>query len=383
MKPPGIVIDRSPDAKRIFVGCPSIAVLPTGAYVASHSWFGPGTTFDTTVLFLSYDEGKTWTKTAEIKGQWWSTLFVHDEALYIMGVDSRHGRVVIRRSEDSGGHWTAPLDKSTGLLLSETENHTAPVPVVVHKGRIWRAFEKCVPVQGYIPFVMSAPVDSDLLSAESWSASGLLGHFRQEWRSLITSEEAERTSLAKDHPAFVSEGRWLEGNVVVTPEDRIVDVLRVHEPIEGSTAAVVDIAEDGRSLSFDPSTGFIRFPGGCTKFTIRRDPVSKKYWSLTNYVHEDDKNGNAERTRNTLALICSPDLKEWSVQSILLHHGDVEKVGFQYVDWQIEGDDIIAVSRTAYDDGIGGAHNCHDANYFTFHRVQNFRKRTPEDTPLE
>jgi len=27
---------------------------------------------------------------------------------------------------------------------------------------------------------------------------------------------------------------------------------------------------------------------------------------------------------------------------------------FQYVDWLIEGKGLIAVSRTAYDDGMGG-----------------------------
>ena len=41
---------------------------------------------------------------------------------------------------------------------------------------------------------------------------------------------------------------------------------------------------------------------------------------------------------------------------------------------QFEGEDIIAVSRTAHDDGLGGAHDMHDANYLTFHRVRDFRK---------
>jgi hypothetical protein len=373
MRPPGVVIDTSPDAKRVFVGCPSIAVLSTGAYVASHSWFGPGSTEYETVLFTSHDEGKNWKKTAKIEGQWWSTLFVHEDALYIMGVDCRYGRVIIRRSEDSGKHWTTPLDKRNGLLTQETEYHTAPVPVVAHKGRIWRAFERRAPAQGWChnfhPFVMSASVDSDLLSAENWRVSDSPGRFRQEWRSFITSEEAERASRARQHPAFTSKNGWLEGNVVVTPEDRIVNILRVHEPIEGSTAAVVDVSQEGRLLAFDPSTGFVRFPGGCVKFTIRRDPVSEQYWSLTNYVHEDDRGGNAERTRNSLALIASRDLATWNVCRVVLHYENAEHVGFQYVDWQFEGNDIIAVSRTAF----GNSDNCHNANYLTFHRIHNFR----------
>ena len=46
------------------------------------------------------------------------------------------------------------------------------------------------------------------------------------------------------------------------------------------------------------------------------------------------------------------------------------------MDWLFDGDDIIAACRTAYDDGLGGAHNNHDANYLTFHRIANFRTKT-------
>ena len=53
------------------------------------------------------------------------------------------------------------------------------------------------------------------------------------------------------------------------------------------------------------------------------------------------------------------------------------------MDWQFEGDDLIAVCRTAYDDGQGGANNNHDANFMTFHRWQNFRTLgSTESVPL-
>jgi hypothetical protein len=62
------------------------------------------------------------------------------------------------------------------------------------------------------------------------------------------------------------------------------------------------------------------------------------------------------------------------VRCILLYHPDTVSHGFQYADWQFDGDDMVAVVRTAYDDAEGGAHNNHDANYVTFHRIGNFRK---------
>ena len=47
--------------------------------------------------------------------------------------------------------------------------------------------------------------------------------------------------------------------------------------------------------------------------------------------------------------------------------------GFQYVDWVFDGDDIIAVSRTAFPETRGLPARQHDANFLTFHRISNFR----------
>ena len=82
---------------------------------------------------------------------------------------------------------------------------------------------------------------------------------------------------------------------------------------------------------------------------------------------------NSGSVRNTLVIKSSPDLKQWTVHKILLYHPDVIKHGFQYVDWQFDGRDIIYLSRTAYDDKFGGANNYHDANYLTFHRIKNYK----------
>ena len=57
---------------------------------------------------------------------------------------------------------------------------------------------------------------------------------------------------------------------------------------------------------------------------------------------------------------------------------DIAKHGFQYADWLFDGNDIVLLSRTAYDDNGTGAHNCHDANYMTFHRIKDFRKALTE-----
>jgi hypothetical protein len=86
--------------------------------------------------------------------------------------------------------------------------------------------------------------------------------------------------------------------------------------------------------------------------------------------------------RNSLALVHSPDLRRWEIRCVLLRHPDAAKHGFQYVDWQFDGDDIIAACRTACDDDAGGARNYHDANFLTFHRWQNFRGLTAKDSAI-
>ncbi|RUL85420.1 exo-alpha-sialidase [Tautonia sociabilis] len=354
---PGVVIDHSPASSRQYIGSPSIAALPGGMYVASHDFFGPGSTRDTTVVFASKDRGASWTRIAVIKGQWWSTLFFHRGALYLMGTSREYGETVIRRSDDRGFSWTSPVDSSSGLLLPGQRFHCAPVPVVEHNGRIWRAMEDAEGPGGwgehFRAFMMSAPVDADLLRAESWTVSRPLGSDRSWLDGMF--------------------GGWLEGNAVVTPDGQIVDLLRVDTKPEAGFAALVHISEDGNAATFDPEADFIRFPGGAKKFTVRYDPRTQCYWSLTNWVPPRFDLGQPGRTRNTLALVASTNLRDWEVRAVVLHHPDVEHHGFQYVDWLFEGEDLIAVVRTAFDDGLGGAHNQHDANFMTFHRIENFR----------
>ena len=152
-----------------------------------------------------------------------------------------------------------------------------------------------------------------------------------------------------------------------------MDVLRVDYRVgDGEYAAVVRVSDDGKDAGFSPED-FVPFPGGCKKFSIRYDAQTELYWALSNIVAEGFEDHPVERTRNTLALISSPDLRAWTVRRIVLQHADVENHAFQYADWRFEGNDLIVVSRTAYDVGGEVAHNQHDANFMTFHRIERFR----------
>ncbi|MGA9912438.1 MAG: sialidase family protein [Paraburkholderia sp.] len=349
---PDVVIAHSPAVSQIFLGSPSLAILPNGVYIAAHDTFGPRSTQNGEALYESRNAGKTWRKIGELRGQYWSSLFVNKGALYIVGTSGFSGVPTIRRSLNGGRTWTIPRDSDTGVLADGGKYFSAAVPVVVANGRIWRTIER-VESTGIWAMMMSAPVDSDLLKAENWTFSN---------------------RLAPD-PSWLKGkfGGWLEGNAVAKPDGKVVDVLRVYYNALPEKAAIAPVSADGTTLTFDPQHGFVDMPGGGKKFTIRFDPQTKLYWSLTNAVTGSYGGHNYERARNTLALVSSSDLHDWSVRRIVLHHPDWNTHGFQYVDWQFNGDDIVAVVRTSDDDPEGGAHSQHDSNWIKFNRISHFR----------
>lgn len=340
--PPGVVIDYQPPDTRRFVGSPSLVILPDGTYVASHDIFGPGANGDVTLIFQSTDRGRTWTKVAQVSPQNWSSLFFDNGSLYLLGPDHEFGRIIIRRSTDEGRTWTQPTSQATGILLPDKGMHCAPTPVIAAHGRIWRAFEWNPPDAGhgrhFRAFLLSALEGADLLRADSWSATTPLPYDTAE-----------------------TGGNWLEGNAVIAPDGSIDDILRIDKAGQ-EKAARLHLSSDGSALTWNPAEDRIDFPGGAVKFTIRFDPKSQLYWSLV------DKQRDPDARRNVLALTSSPDLIHWTVQTTLLKHEDPDKHAFQYVDWQFDGNDIVAVSRTSWD-----GDTYHNANYLTFHRLLNFR----------
>jgi hypothetical protein len=332
--------------------------------LASHDFFGPGAARDGvaghTRYFVSSDNGRTSQLRSMVNGMYWSNIFLHRGSLYAFGTRGGVNDCVIRRSDDEGRTWTDPVDERRGLLLRKEGDmgyHCAPMPMAIAYGRIWRAMEY-TPDKGWGKFksvMLSADTSADLLDARSWRVSN---------------------RLEFDAGSRIGPEAWLEGNAVPGPDGQLYNILRVHDQGD-DVAAMVRVSEDGFTQRFDPKSDFIRLPGACKKFVIRFDPKSRRYWTLSNYAPDAEKEKakklghRLERARNTLVLSSSTDLRVWESHIVVAYSPDIRQHGFQYADWQFEGRDIIAAVRTAFGEKT---HGSHDANHVTFHRIRNFRK---------
>lgn len=358
---------------KTFLGSPSIIRLSDGALIATHDYFGPGCprTHEgeegLTSVYRSEDNGISWENTTHIINAYWSSLFIHQNSIYLIGTSQQYGSIVIRHSDDGGFTWTHPANEETGLLFKggfyhEPPNyHCAPMPVLHYQGRLYRAFEDCSPLQwgrGFTSLVISAAEDADLLNADSWVMSNKLA-FNPSW-------------LPEQWGKLENPG-WLEGNVIQTPSGELVNILRFNSKPLVDKAVILNIANEGKDISFDPIKGFIDFPGGMSKFSIRLDPISGLYLSIVN----NNTDSSWPNQRNVLSLYKSSDLISWQyVKTLILdesglgHDDSIRLTGFQYVDWQFDGDDIIYVVRTAY----RGAIRYHDSNMILYKVINDFRK---------
>jgi hypothetical protein len=388
-------VKYQPEQTKTFLGSPSIVRLPDGVLLVSHDYFGlPNGPKNhegeesLTSIYRSEDNGATWVNVTHIMNCYWSSLFLHDGAVYILGTSQQYGSIMIRRSDDGGFTWTHPADPKSGLLFKggfyhdPPSYHCAPVPVVIHNGRIYKAFEDCDPLEwgvGFQACVISAPANADLLDANNWTMSNKIP-FNPDWIPMEWNKDNAKTP------------GWREGNVVVAPDGQLWNIMTFEAgSIYDEKSPRLQILDDGKTLTFDPETGYIDFPGSKAKFTIRRDPETGTYLSLVNNLTSVDilqemASGNLGsqryrgkhpfRQRNILSLIASDNLWNWRIVTTLMrdetgltNDTSILLTGFQYVDWQFDGDDLIYVVRTGY----RGARNFHDSNRIIFRILKNFR----------
>jgi len=338
----------------------TICMLPDGSYLAACTLglpTGP-------VMYISRDKGRSWqphgTYTSRLsKVMNYHNLFVHDGDVYLCGVGKDREGLIITKSTDGGLTWSNVRDSKTGIILNG-KYHTAPVPMVVCDGRIWRA---CETYPDKSSFMLSAPVESELLDAANWTRTNTVGRGSK----LIDGNKMS--------------GSMIEGNAVVDTGGKVVNLIRTNSSRTSGYATILH-TEGIDSLYFNSETDWVRMPGGGKKFTVRYDEKSGLYWSLTNPDSMEKANHQGLETkdglshslmRNKLVLICSPDLRNWRECKVVMYDPDPFFHGFQYADWIFDGDDIAAVVRVGAPESRGLPTRQHDSNQMVFVKVENFR----------
>ncbi len=373
-----VVVHNEPSDSGRFIGSPSFVKIG-GVYYASHDFFGPNSgerEIGISRVYRSIDKGETWEFCSEIQGAFWARLLNIGGKLYLFGpdknptpsktkrvlkdlsfglIESKHAdnRVLLRRSEDGGKTWTKPQDENSGIILQNGHYGCAPTPSLERNGYLYLALGS--------RFMRLNLAAENPLAAASW----------------------ELFPNSAVHNMKIGEEKHLchECGVITLPNGALGMIGKMgYYECGDDRAGVFVFDEKNKKTLLYKRKGVFPMLGGRIKFTVCYDDISKKYWSLTNFLPEEDYGEKADLRRNTLALVSSSDLEKWELNCIIFHSPDVVREGWQYVHLEVEGDDIIALSRTALKDAAGYPPRGHDANFLTFHRIKDFRKLTPADS---
>ena len=333
---------------------PTIVRHPDGYLLASMDLFAGKAPQNLTLIYRSDDNGESWHYVSELFPCYWGKLFVHRGVLYMISVSTEYGDLLIGRSDDGGKTFTTPTVLLRGSChFGVAGVHKTPMPVVTYGGRIWVSMEWGSWGEGYhAASVASAPEDADLLDASAWLFADPV-KYDPTWEGVAEGPSAGN----------------IEGALTVLPDGKLYDMMRYDmtkcTPCYGRILAYRVNTENPEAPP--EYARAIEFPGNHSKAEIHRDPKTGMYYSIASRILDSDHIW----ARNLLSLLRSPDGEHWEVACDLLDYrdSDQKKIGFQYISFLIEGDDIIYLSRTA----INHAENFHNSNYTTFHRIQNFR----------
>lgn len=355
---PGVIVnylhpqDPAYSTSGRYLCSPSLVKLPGGVLLASMDVFEGGGPQNLTLIFRSEDGGQTWRYVTDLMPCFWGKLFWHRGALYMLGCSTEYGDLLIGRSDDEGCSWSAPVALFRGSR-GDVGMHKAPMPVIEHDGRLYTGVEYGSWASGgHADCMLSVDADADLLNPDNWHITDPV-RYDPAWPGAVVGP----------CPGCI------EGNAVVSPDGKVCDYLRIDHasanPAYGK-AVILEMTDPDAPMKLYK---IVNCPiGSNAKFQLRRDPETGVYLAIGSEVVNPD----TPKQRTVLSLCISRDFETWETVYRLIDRRDADpqEEGYQYVDWQFDGSDLIVVCRTA----VNGAHNYHDSNCITFHRVAKFRQ---------
>ena len=342
--------DRAYSFSGKYLCSPSLVRHPDGYLLASMDLFASGYPQNLTLIYRSDDDGKTWKYVSELFPCFWGKMFIHKGELYMLSVSTEYGDLLIGKSTDGGKTFTEPeiLFRGSNGKNGEVGVHKNPQPVVEFNGRLWSTLEWGSWGRGYhAVMVMSAPVDSDLLDSDSWTFSEPV-KYDPSWKGVAIGESSGNI-----------EGSLVEINGTLYNFMRY-DMSRTVPNRNLAVVYKVNTSDPSAPLEYDRC---IEFTGAHSKFIVKYDPKRKKYFSIASRLRDD----MLQNSRNLLSLMVSDDGFNWRLVRDIYDYTHISRyeVGFQYVDFIIEGDEIIFQCRTATNKASG----YHDNNQSTFDRI--------------
>ncbi|CAF3766665.1 unnamed protein product [Rotaria sordida] len=204
------------EPSKIYLGSPSIIRLSSGRLVASHDFFGPGYAFQprNVSIYVSDNNGETWSFISYIKHSYWTTLAVYNDIIYAIGTDSdSNANIIIHRSSDSGLSWNYN-GSDDGVVLFHGSFATGPTPIVIANQVMYRAIEawptprwptdfQAAIISCNLSISSKSTEDDPIMSPNNWRLTPPL-IFNKEW-------------IPKSFPNLNAPG-YLEGNVVIVPK---------------------------------------------------------------------------------------------------------------------------------------------------------------------
>jgi hypothetical protein len=312
------------------------------------------------VVLMSDDNGLIWQEVTRVPFMA-GKLLLRDNTLHFMGSSPGRKAFQIISSTNGGRDWSAPT------VLRKGGAYAASTGWVIHQDKLYWAIDDFGrPSRNRQIIALSASLKSNLMQSSTWRFSGPIKH--------------------PGIPQSFGQGRhdggvWLEPNVI-RHHGKLNVIVRVRVSGKDSDAKVPNVAaictlndhEDRLDLQF---SHYYPVPGAQNQFHIVHDPKSDLFWMTSNAVTGEatDSWRGWGKERRFLMLHYARDGLNWFTAGCAAMWR-METQAFNYASLLIDGDDLLFVSRTAEH-----AHNQHDNDKVTFHRIPDFRSRALDLTP--
>ena len=314
-----------------------------------------------TVLRRSYDQGETWEDVTVFDNARWTILFEVKGEIYMMGTrfHRKHcGHLMIAKWDEDANVLKRKSIPETDHDISNTNRS-----YYIRNNKIY------LPTS---PRIFWADIDSDLMNYENW-------HATESLHTILNRDWVVRETGCDD----ITKGFFVLETNLAERNDELYCIMRLETWTRSGIVGLVKIHDDGKTISLEEeSRGLVEMPTTITKFQVNYDEKTGLYLSLANYpslpcplnflnCHP------AAGHRNILCLVASPDLVNWKViDTVLIDRCVMNPVassrahGFQYVTWDIDGDDMVYFVREASD----YAKTFHDGEFVTLYRLKDYAK---------